>query len=225
MVPQWVESAIMSVFGDFQQVWSQRFPQSDLPDAWEEDIRANLEKHNLKVANLREELKKEEIYVQYLERLLADIEENKKKSENDKTEPSADGIIDAESLSKVSKRKINQISPFIWAIFPFSDAKFMLRSKSVYANLLQFPIAVSLPFISFSIFYHKQAFIHYCTILFALCTTIHMHIHSFVCKNDKCFSVSNFDVWNLQICRYLCTYFTRFNSSLFILYPIIHAHL
>ncbi|KAJ8972782.1 hypothetical protein NQ317_009235 [Molorchus minor] len=38
----------MSVFGDFQQVWLQRFPESPLPGAWEEDVRANLAKHKQK---------------------------------------------------------------------------------------------------------------------------------------------------------------------------------
>lgn len=75
----------MSVFGDFQQVWSQRFPHSSLPAAWEEDVRANLAKHKQKVSLLKEELEKEEFYVEYLERLLHDVEEHKKKIEQEKT--------------------------------------------------------------------------------------------------------------------------------------------
>ncbi|XP_078044735.1 rho GTPase activating protein at 1A isoform X3 [Augochlora pura] len=67
----------MSVFGDFQRVWVQRFPDSALPAAWEEDVRANLVKHKQKVSALREELEKEEFYVEYLERLLADVERHK----------------------------------------------------------------------------------------------------------------------------------------------------
>lgn len=67
----------MSVFGDFQRVWVQRFPDSALPAAWEEDVRANLVKHKQKVMALREELEKEEFYVEYLERLLADVERHK----------------------------------------------------------------------------------------------------------------------------------------------------
>lgn len=67
----------MSVFGDFQRVWMQRFPESALPAAWEEDVRANLSKHKQKVAILREELEKEEFYVEYLERLLLDVEKHK----------------------------------------------------------------------------------------------------------------------------------------------------
>lgn len=42
----------MSVFGDFQRVWVQRFPDSALPAAWEEDVRANLVKHKQKVKPL-----------------------------------------------------------------------------------------------------------------------------------------------------------------------------
>ncbi|KAJ8681300.1 hypothetical protein QAD02_017087 [Eretmocerus hayati] len=68
----------MSVFGDFQKVWVERFPDSALPAAWEEDVRANLVKHKHKVTVLREELEKEEFYVEYLERLLADVERHKK---------------------------------------------------------------------------------------------------------------------------------------------------
>ncbi|XP_060803118.1 active breakpoint cluster region-related protein [Amyelois transitella] len=67
----------MSVFGDFQRVWVQRFPDSTLPAAWEEDVRANLSKHKQKVAILREELEKEEFYVSYLETLLSDVEKHK----------------------------------------------------------------------------------------------------------------------------------------------------
>ncbi|XP_071445756.1 active breakpoint cluster region-related protein [Hetaerina americana] len=73
----------MSVFGDFRRVWVQRFPGSDLPAAWEEDVRANLATHKQKVAVLREELEKEEFYVEYLERLLADVEKHKVDSASD----------------------------------------------------------------------------------------------------------------------------------------------
>ncbi|XP_076675104.1 rho GTPase activating protein at 1A isoform X5 [Andrena cerasifolii] len=72
----------MSVFGDFQRVWVQRFPDSALPAAWEEDVRANLVKHKQKVTALKEELEKEEFYVEYLERLLADVERHKQLANN-----------------------------------------------------------------------------------------------------------------------------------------------
>ncbi|KAJ9596922.1 hypothetical protein L9F63_012047, partial [Diploptera punctata] len=73
----------MSVFGDFRNVWVQRFPGSDLPAAWEEDVRANLAKHKQKVAVLREELEKEEFYVEYLERLLIDVAKHKTRATNE----------------------------------------------------------------------------------------------------------------------------------------------
>ena len=65
------------VFADFRQAWGARFPGSELPDAWEEDVRANLKKHRTKVAILREELEREEMYVEYLQTLLKDIERMK----------------------------------------------------------------------------------------------------------------------------------------------------
>ncbi|XP_066156884.1 active breakpoint cluster region-related protein [Euwallacea fornicatus] len=74
----------MSVFGDFQQVWLQRFPDSPLPGAWEEDVRANLHKHKQKVTLLKEELEKEQFYVEYLERLLSDVEQHKQKLAKEK---------------------------------------------------------------------------------------------------------------------------------------------
>ena len=67
-----------SVYSDFCQAWVSRFPHSELPAAWEEDVRANLKKHKSKVAVLREELEKEEMYVEYLDKLLGDIEAHRK---------------------------------------------------------------------------------------------------------------------------------------------------
>lgn len=64
----------MSVFNDFQRLWMQRFPQSSLSDAWEQDVRASLERHKLKIAELTKELEQEQLYVEYLERLLSDVE-------------------------------------------------------------------------------------------------------------------------------------------------------
>lgn len=98
----------MSVFADFQQVWLQRFPQSDLPPRWVEDVRANLAKHKQIVKNLKEELEKEKLYIEYLERLISDIEEHKKKIEIEKSEN--EGIVlekkdaTSDNLSKVNKR-------------------------------------------------------------------------------------------------------------------------
>jgi len=64
----------MSVFDDFQRLWMQRFPQSSLSDAWELDVRASLERHKLRILELSKELEQETLYVEYLERLLSDVE-------------------------------------------------------------------------------------------------------------------------------------------------------
>lgn len=91
----------MSVFGDFQQVWLQRFPESPLPGAWEEDVRANLLKHKQKVLLLREELEKEQFYVEYLERLLNDVEQHKKQIEGGRKADIRNDVIETD-LSKVN---------------------------------------------------------------------------------------------------------------------------
>uniref|UniRef100_A0A1I8NNV9 Active breakpoint cluster region-related protein n=2 Tax=Stomoxys calcitrans TaxID=35570 RepID=A0A1I8NNV9_STOCA len=64
----------MSVFNDFQRLWMERFPQSSLSDAWEQDVRASLERHKSKINELTKELEQETMYVEYLERLLSDVE-------------------------------------------------------------------------------------------------------------------------------------------------------
>uniref|UniRef100_A0A182LZF1 Uncharacterized protein n=1 Tax=Anopheles culicifacies TaxID=139723 RepID=A0A182LZF1_9DIPT len=56
------------------RMWVQRFPQSSLSDAWEQDVRASLERHKQKIAELSKELEQETLYVEYLERLLGDVE-------------------------------------------------------------------------------------------------------------------------------------------------------
>ena len=68
-----------SIFNDFSEAWSQKFPNCELPKAWEDDVRANLTKHQQKVAILKEELEKEEFYVEYLQKLLEDVERVKSK--------------------------------------------------------------------------------------------------------------------------------------------------
>lgn len=64
----------MSVFSDFMQVFLQRCPEGSLSDVWEQDVRASLTRHQQKVAELTKELEKETMYVEYLERLLSDVE-------------------------------------------------------------------------------------------------------------------------------------------------------
>ncbi|RZC39306.1 active breakpoint cluster region-related protein [Asbolus verrucosus] len=76
----------MSVFNDFQQVWLQRFPDNPLPGAWEEHVKLNLAKHKQKVSMFKEEVRKEEIYVEYLERLLLDIQKHKKNESSEDSE-------------------------------------------------------------------------------------------------------------------------------------------
>lgn len=81
--PFFVRVAVMSLFGDFQNAWSKRFPGCELPQAWEEDVRANLSRHRHRVAELKEELEKEAFYVEYLERLLADVEYHRRLTINE----------------------------------------------------------------------------------------------------------------------------------------------
>lgn len=106
----------MSVFGDFQRVWLQRFPNSILPAAWEEDVRANLAKHKQKVALLKEELEKEEFYVEYLERLLSDVEQHKRGADDSpKTIGNVSLISDSDKVTitdNLSKVNIATITSF-----------------------------------------------------------------------------------------------------------------
>ncbi|KAK6629842.1 hypothetical protein RUM43_003662 [Polyplax serrata] len=85
----------MSVYCDFRKVWMERFPDSELPAAWEEDVRSNLMKHRQqykqRVTLLKEELEKEEFYVEYLEHLLADVEKQKTRAAGD-GEAAGDGL-------------------------------------------------------------------------------------------------------------------------------------
>ncbi|XP_013778995.1 active breakpoint cluster region-related protein-like [Limulus polyphemus] len=67
----------MSVTNDFQTTWAQRFPDCELPQAWVEDVRANLIKHRERILFLKDEVEKEEFYVEYLEKLLVDAEKVK----------------------------------------------------------------------------------------------------------------------------------------------------
>jgi active breakpoint cluster region-related protein len=64
----------MSVFSDFQRLWQQKFPDSDLSSAWIEDVKLSLTRHKEKIAELTKELEQEQLYVEYLERLLNEVE-------------------------------------------------------------------------------------------------------------------------------------------------------
>lgn len=98
----------MSVFGDFQRVWVQRFPESALPAAWEEDVRANLSKHKQKVAILREELEKEEFYVEYLETLLSDVEKHKAAAQSIRTAPPSGGDVNDVDDNTSDSKQVTQ---------------------------------------------------------------------------------------------------------------------
>lgn len=73
----------MSAINDFNKVWEQKFPGSQLPPAWEEDVKYNLATHKKRVQELQNELKKEEDYVQFLEKLLEEVEKRKESNIGD----------------------------------------------------------------------------------------------------------------------------------------------
>lgn len=75
----------MSVFSDFQRLWQQKFPDSDLSSAWIEDVKLSLTRHKEKIAELTKELEQEQLYVEYLERLLDEVEKCRE-SGNDPSE-------------------------------------------------------------------------------------------------------------------------------------------
>ncbi|KRG00373.1 uncharacterized protein Dwil_GK28336 [Drosophila willistoni] len=107
----------MSVFDDFQRLWMQRFPQSSLSDAWEQDVRASLERHKLKITELSKELEQETLYVEYLERLLSDVEKYRESGGDPSTlfeaaatasassAPSSNGSVDKEIKSSLNLRE------------------------------------------------------------------------------------------------------------------------
>lgn len=85
----------MSVFSDFQRLWvstviqhrrsscwdlthetfqQEKFPDSDLSAAWIEDVKLSLQRHREKIVDLTKELEQETLYVEYLERLLSEVE-------------------------------------------------------------------------------------------------------------------------------------------------------
>lgn len=67
----------MSVFSDFQRMWVEKFPESSLSDAWEQDVRQSLSRHHQRIVDLQKELEQETLYVEYLERLLSDVEKSR----------------------------------------------------------------------------------------------------------------------------------------------------
>lgn len=63
----------MSVFSEFQKMWTQKFPESSLSSAWENDVRVSLARHRDKIEELTKELEQENLYCMYLEKLLSDV--------------------------------------------------------------------------------------------------------------------------------------------------------
>lgn len=52
----------------------EKFPDSDLSAAWIEDVKLSLARHREKIVELTKELEQESLYVEYLERLLGEVE-------------------------------------------------------------------------------------------------------------------------------------------------------
>ena len=97
-----------SVFSDFCQAWVARFPGSELPAAWEEDVRANLKKHKAKVAVLKEEIEKEEMYVEYLDKLLLDIERHKQGKDQGLLISNSQEVTDFQEGDEAQERALNE---------------------------------------------------------------------------------------------------------------------
>lgn len=93
----------MSVFDEFQRMWMQKFPHSNLSDKWEQDVRASLSRHRLKIVDLTKELEQETQYCEYLERLLLDVEKFRENGSDDASESGGNNINipSSEHLSKV----------------------------------------------------------------------------------------------------------------------------
>lgn len=103
----------MSVFSDFQRMWMQRFPQSSLSDAWEFDVRASLQRHKQKMDDLSKELEQETLYVEYLERLLSDVEKFREAG----GDPSA--VFDAANPTLAVQHKFKEVSGVSLSFFSF----------------------------------------------------------------------------------------------------------
>lgn len=94
----------MSVFSDFQRLWQQKFPDSDLSSAWIEDVKLSLTRHKEKIAELTKELEQEQLYVEYLEKLLNDVEKYRESG----TDPSE--LFDAASPPTINSTASNRVS-------------------------------------------------------------------------------------------------------------------
>lgn len=59
---------------DFRHFQQEKFPESDLSAEWIKDVKLSLERHREKIVDLTTELEQEKLYVEYLERLLGEVE-------------------------------------------------------------------------------------------------------------------------------------------------------
>ena len=55
----------------------EKFPDSDLSAEWIKDVKLSLERHREKIVDLTTELEQEKLYVEYLERLLGEVERSR----------------------------------------------------------------------------------------------------------------------------------------------------
>lgn len=60
----------------------EKFPDSDLSSAWIEDVKLSLTRHKEKILELTKELEQETLYVEYLERLLNEVEKYRENGSN-----------------------------------------------------------------------------------------------------------------------------------------------
>ena len=60
----------------------EKFPGSDLSSAWIEDVQLSLTRHKEKILELTKELEQETLYVEYLERLLNEVEKYRDNGSN-----------------------------------------------------------------------------------------------------------------------------------------------
>ena len=102
--------------GDSSEMSAVPGPAAELPEAWEEDLEANIAKHRERAQQLRAQLSKENAYVQSLERLLADAK--KRKASRDETADLASPVtgesqmtLDSESASDSDSRDSEPVSP------------------------------------------------------------------------------------------------------------------
>lgn len=72
----------MSDFEEFCKAWKAEFPAEDLPTVWDEDIGTNLQRHKKNLEYLKSEVRKEEFYVTFLEKLVLNGQEKSHKTSN-----------------------------------------------------------------------------------------------------------------------------------------------